>query len=165
LFDVPTTQNSRRSRLRRYLRARGFGCLQNSVWITPDALDEERQIVRGSKVDVESLILLDGRPCSGESDSEIVGGAWDFESINSRYERHLKVLDDRPTRAVRKEGIAQALLNWAEAEREAWLEAVGNDPLLPKSLLPPDYLGRRAWQRRIKVLRDAGRQLQTFRLN
>jgi hypothetical protein len=32
LFDVPTTQNTRRTQLRRYLRNRGFGYLQNSVW-------------------------------------------------------------------------------------------------------------------------------------
>jgi DNA-binding transcriptional regulator PaaX len=37
------------------------------------------------------------------------------------------------------------------------------DPLLPKRLLPLDYLGCRAWQRRIETLRQAGQQLQTFR--
>src|SRR5208282_134723 len=45
LFDVPTTRNTYRDRLRRYLRDKGFGCLQNSVWITPDSLKEERQIL------------------------------------------------------------------------------------------------------------------------
>ena len=162
LFDVPTTQNSRRSQLRRYLRSRGFGCLQNSVWVTPDALEDERQLLAGGKVDVESLIMLDARPCAGESDSEIVKGAWDFKRINSRYAQHLKILDDRPAKALRKEANAQALRKWATSERKAWLEAVRNDPLLPERLLPPDYLGQRAWQRRIKVLREAGRQLQTF---
>src|SRR5262249_8993689 len=34
LFDVPTSQNTHRARLRRYLRDKGFGYLQNSVWIT-----------------------------------------------------------------------------------------------------------------------------------
>src|SRR5213595_143520 len=36
IFDVPTARNSHRARLRRYLREKGFGCLQNSLWITPD---------------------------------------------------------------------------------------------------------------------------------
>ena len=31
LFDVPTGQNSQRERLRRYLRDKGFGYVQNSV--------------------------------------------------------------------------------------------------------------------------------------
>ena len=30
---------------------------------------------------------------------------------------------------------------WAAAEREAWLDAVTNDPLLPGRILPSDYLG------------------------
>jgi DNA-binding transcriptional regulator PaaX len=38
LFDVPTGQNAQRERLRRCLRDKGFGYLQNSVWISPDPL-------------------------------------------------------------------------------------------------------------------------------
>ena len=64
LFDVPTGQNSQRERLRRYLRDKGFGYLQNSVWIRPDPLTEERQILGGGKINVESLILQETRPCA-----------------------------------------------------------------------------------------------------
>ena len=64
LFDVPTGQNARREPLRRYLRDKGFGYLQNSVWITPDPLAEEPQILGGGKINVESLILLEARPCA-----------------------------------------------------------------------------------------------------
>ena len=163
LFDVPTAQNSHRKRLRRYLRDKGFGYLQNSVWITPDSLEEERQILVGGKVNVESLILLEARPCAGESDAEIVAGAWDFERINRRYARHLKVLGERPGGPLRNETAAKSLLRWAAAERETWMDAVTNDPLLPERILPSDYLGQRAWRRRVEVLREAGRQLRTFK--
>jgi len=37
---------------------------QNSVWITPDPLTEERQILGGGKIRVESLLLLEARPCA-----------------------------------------------------------------------------------------------------
>jgi len=40
--------------------------------------------------------------------------------------------------------VAKALLRSAAAEREAWLEAVTNDPLLPGRILPSDYLGQQA---------------------
>jgi phenylacetic acid degradation operon negative regulatory protein len=162
LFDIPTAQNTHRERLRRYLRDKGFGYLQNSVWITPDSLETERQILVVGKINVESLILLEARPCAGESDAEIVAGAWNFERINHRYAGHLKILGERPGGALRNEGAAKALLRWATAEREAWLEAVTNDPLLPERILPPDYLGQQAWRQRIKVLREAGRQLRKF---
>ncbi|MEW6302498.1 MAG: hypothetical protein AB1705_03450 [Verrucomicrobiota bacterium] len=164
LFDVPTARNSDRGRLRRYLRNEGFGYLQNSVWITPNPLEKEREILGGGKVNVESLVLLEARPCAGETDADIVAGAWDFQRINHRYNVHQKILEGRPKGALRTEAAAKALLRWATAERQAWLDAVSNDPLLPVRILPPDYLGRRAWNRRQSVLRDAGQQLRTFNL-
>jgi phenylacetic acid degradation operon negative regulatory protein len=164
LFDVPTAQNAFHIKLWRYLRDRGFGCLQNSVWITPDSLEEERQILGDGKIDVESLILLEARPCAGESDTEIVAGAWDFERINRCYARHLKVLDEMPGGAPGSEMAAKALLRWAAAEHEAWLNAVRSDPLLPGKILPVDYLGQQAWRRRVEVLPEAGRQIRAFSL-
>jgi phenylacetic acid degradation operon negative regulatory protein len=164
IFDVPTEKNAQRERLRRYLRDKGFGYLQKSVWISPDPLLQEREILGGGKINVESLILLDARPCAGESDAEIVAGAWDFERINHRYARHLKVLKERPEAALRNAAAAADLLRWAEAEREAWLDAVTKDPLLPNRILPPDYLGKQAWRTRVKVLREASRHLHTFNL-
>ena len=162
LFDIPTAQNSHRVRLRRYLRDKGFGYLQKSVWITPDSLEEERQILGGGKINVKSLILLEARPCASESDVEIVAGAWDFEQINRLYARHLKTLNERPGCALKNDAAAKALLRWATEEREAWLDAVTTDPLLPKRILPPNYLGQQAWQRRVEALQAAGRQLHTF---
>ena len=78
-----------------------------------------------------------------QSDGEIVAGAWDFERINRRYVRHLNVLEERPVGALRNDAAAKSLLRWAAAEREAWLDAVTNDPLLPDRILPSDYLGNR----------------------
>ena len=162
LFDVPTGQNAQRERLRRYLHGKCFGYLQNSVWITPDPLDEECKIIAGGRIDVESLVLLEARPCAGESDAQIVTGAWDFERINHRYATYVKVLQDCPKAALRSESNAKALLRWATAEREAWLGAVTNDPLLPTQLLPAGYLGQQAWRQRVEVSRDTSRLLRTF---
>lgn len=163
LFDIPVVRDSHRRRLRRYLHERGFGCLQGSVWVTPDPLEEEKKILVGAKVDVSSLLLLDAKPCAGESDSEIVACAWDFERINQRYSKLLKFLDARPASPLRNEAAAKALLRWATAEREAWWDAVSHDPLLPRRILPPGYLGQTAWQRRVEVLQQAGAQLQSFK--
>jgi phenylacetic acid degradation operon negative regulatory protein len=162
LFDVPMGENPRRERMRRYLRDRGFGCLQQSVWITPDPLQAEWWQVGEGRVNAASLLLMEGRPCTGASDAEIVAAAWDFPDINDRYARHLQVLEARPADAPLGEPAAAALLRWAEAERAAWADAVSNDPLLPNRILPPGYLGRTAWRRRVQVLRAAGRQLRAF---
>jgi len=163
LFDVPMEQHVHRGRLRRYLRERGFGCLQNSVWVSPDPMPGEREILTGGKTNVGSLLLLEARPCAGESDAEIVAGAWDFKAINHRYAQHLNELARRPAEPLHDNAAAaKALQRWAAHERAAWYAAVKSDPMLPRQLLPPDYLGCHALQERIAVLRQAGQQLRTF---
>ena len=163
LFDVPVRHNTRREQLRRHLRHRAFGCLQGSVWVTPDPMDAEREILAGGKVSVQSLLMLEAKPCAGETDAEIVSAAWDFVRINDEYARYLKLLTERPAGPLRDSVAAKALQLWASEERARWADAMTLDPLLPDRLLPPGYLGRRAWQRRIETLRDAGGQLRTFR--
>jgi hypothetical protein len=53
----------------------------------------------------------------------------------------LLVVAERPDGALCNDEAAKALLRWSATEREAWLDAVINDPLLPGRILPSDYLG------------------------
>jgi len=159
LFDVPISENSHRRRLRRYLQQKGFGLLQGSVWITPHSIKEERELLSGGTVNVEALLFLDARPCAGESDAEIVNGAWDFEEINQRYTRHLQLLDDIPPAPRRTDSAFKEWKRRVAAEREAWLFAMEKDPLLPERILPAGYLGKRSWQARVDVLGKAAKQL------
>jgi phenylacetic acid degradation operon negative regulatory protein len=162
LFDLPMDRQVQRGKLRRYLRARGFGCLQGSVWVTPNPTLGEREILAGGVTDVESLLLLEARPCAGERDEEIVAGAWDFPAINRRYARYLKVLERWPEETAPNSDSPEVLLRWAADERRAWQAAVEVDPLLPQRLLPKDYLGRQAWNRRVEILGKAGRLLRSL---
>jgi phenylacetic acid degradation operon negative regulatory protein len=162
LFDLPVAHNTARARLRRYLRDRRFGCLQKSVWITPRPLHEEVEVLRGTKIDVKSLIFLEARSYAGESNAEIVAGAWDFRRINSLYHKHLEILAAKPKTRKGLKADAVALRRWAAAERVAWRNAVMQDPFLPERLLPRGYIGRRAWSRRVAILGKAKRDLQRF---
>ena len=75
MFDLPIWASALRTQLRRFLLQHRFGYLQQSVWITPDGLEEVQQKLEGLPADVESLTLFDGRPCGGESDAALVRGA------------------------------------------------------------------------------------------
>jgi DNA-binding transcriptional regulator PaaX len=163
MFDIPMERNTHRRKLRRYLHSRGFGCLQGSLWITPDPLVEERKTLAGGQTNVESLILFEGRTCAGEPDAQLVAGAWDWERINIRYTEHLKVLEKRPSGMLRDKEAAELLQKWAAAERVAWLAAVDLDPLLPERILPTGYLGREAWRRRTEAFAAAAQQVHAFR--
>jgi len=162
LFDVPEARSSARNKLRRYLQSRGFGYLQNSVWITPDSVNTERALLAGGPVDVESLILLEARPCAGESDTEIVAGAWDFAEINAHYAKHGEVLARRPRRRLDTEAAAKVFYRWLTEEREAWMRAMWSDPLLPESLLPHGYAGQLSWRHRLAAMTEAGEQMRAF---
>lgn len=162
LFDVPEVRTADRQRLRLYLRSRGFGCLQNSVWITPNPVSQERARLADGPVDVGTLILLEARPCAGETDEQIVAGAWDFADLNQRYAAHQAVLARRPRRSLDSKEAAQAFYSWFRAEREAWMNAIECDPLLPEPLLPPGYAGQEAWRHRIAAMAEAGKLVRAF---
>jgi len=163
LFDIGEAQSAQRDRLRRYLRSAGFGYLQHSVWISPRPLALEKDALSGAVADVGSLILLEARPVAGESDEEIVRGAWDFAEINKRYAQVLSVLGERPKEPLHVPGAARRLRDWAARERAAWWHALKADPLLPRKLWPRGYGGERAWKRRRSELSAAGRCIAEFK--
>jgi hypothetical protein len=96
---------------------------------------------------VESLILFEARPCAGETDAEIVAGAWDFTEINRRYAVHKQVLARRPKGHLGSKAAAARFQYWLRDERPA----------------PSEYAGINAWRNRIKVMSEAGKQMRTFR--
>lgn len=165
LYDVPNHKSNHRTRLRQYLRTRGFGYLQKSVWISPHPLSQEQEILKGGDINVESFLLLEGQAHAGESDEEIVDGAWDFNQINRLYQQHLNILKQHSSLLLKSPLSFKSLLRWAASERRAWLRAVKQDPLLPKQLLPSNYLGKKAWHQRMDVLQKTHGQLQTLQEN
>ncbi len=164
LFDVPEARRGTRNKLRLYLQDRGFGYLQKSVWITPDPVAEQRALLVDGPVDVEPLILLEARPAAGESDTDIVAGAWDWPAINERYASYQDILLRCPPGRLNTEAAAASLQGWLRQEREAWMGAVWHDPLLPSSLLPKGYAGRRAWEARVEMMRKAGERMRGYKV-
>jgi DNA-binding transcriptional regulator PaaX len=116
----------------------------------------------GLEVDVESMILLEAKPCAGESDQDIVAGAWNFERINTLYEEELRVLDSRPQGLLKDEPAARTFQRWAADERSTWQAAIHADPLLPTRLLPKNYLGRKVWQTRLRTIAQGAIQMRSF---
>ena len=161
IFDLPERENTARVRLRRFLKDRGFGYLQNSVWITPDPLDDRVKALAAAGENVESFLTLEARPCSGENDHAIVAGAWDFDQLNRRYEKCLSFLSKRPESNRTGSWDTAKLHQWARQERGLWRAAVQGDPLLPSVLLPKGYRGKEVWRLRNSVLRKVGKLLES----
>ena len=123
----------------------------------PDPVAEEQRTLARGSINVELLVLLEARACAGESDQQIVNGAWDFDRINQAYSRYLKILGRRPAGVLKSEAAAKKLFRWMSEEHEAWLAAIRIDPLLPARLLPRNYLGQKAWRRRLQAMGESAR--------
>ncbi len=153
LFDVPESERSLRRKLTRALAALGCGCLQGSVWIAatrPQGIDKA---FPEKGADCSHLMILEAESRGLRVDRRMVEGAWDFETINSRYQRHIDLMERFPK--GKSGGNSTALAAWAARENAAWLKAVRSDPLLPAMLLPKGYLGQRAWRKRKAVIARA----------
>ncbi len=161
LFDLPESQRSLRSHLRHTLHKAHFGCLQRSVWLSPDPIDSLRQEFKRLNVDAATLTLIEGLPCGGESGIELATSAWPFQEINGLYKQHRQHLAKLPP--PKTSDLPSRLKQWMEMERLIWSKCMAKDPLLPECLLPPAYEGKTAWAQRTRTMRKAGNLLRSMR--
>ena len=154
MFDLPTSQQKVRQQLLRWLRQNGFGYLQNSVWITPDPLTELAAALAEYRDDVESLTVMEAHCHAGYSNAALVQGAWDFETINRRYDAHLSQANGELRRGLPARVTVEDLRGRLRQERVLWRNALELDPLLPAKLLPSAYRGRQAWEAHAAVMKQ-----------
>lgn len=148
VFDVPRRERALRARLLNWLRREGFGCLQGSVWVTPDFVPAGNPTVGVRRGDARALVAFEAAPGKAEWNLEVAAGAWDFPAINAGYARYLTVLDEEPPLTAEGGELSASVRRWLCLEAATWREALASDPLLPESLHPRGYLGMQAWQRR-----------------
>lgn len=157
LFDVPESERRVRGRVRQVLRQLRFGILQKSVWIHPDPVTGIAAELRKLETESSALILIEGRCCAGESPQEVAALAWDFGGINRAWQRLATHLAGVPSQAppINREALAA----WSETELTLWQDCAALDPLLPRELLPTDYLGPSVWKSRCQILASLGAAL------
>jgi len=158
IFDVPEKDAKLRRRFRRVLRHEKFGILQKSVWITPSPLPDVRSRLRKDPVFASRILFLEGHPCGGESDADLVRASWNWSAITKSYKNHSEHLDHLPGSKAASE--TNALRDWMELEHQLWERCMELDPLLPKALHLSNYPGPKAWRRRLAALKKAGRRLR-----
>lgn len=153
MFDIPKGCGAARRRLYYWLRKNHFGYLQRSVWLRPDSFEDCTDAFEIDGVSAGDVVVVEGRPCVGValSDAALVARAWDWQEINGRYQEYIDFCRQRIESRIRP-GDAKS---WVAEERSLWTRAVRADPLLPEALLPPEYLGKKAWEARRKVMKKA----------
>lgn len=155
LFDIPEHESSKRRQLTRALTKAGCGCLQGSVRISPATPPEIEKLVACDDPDCTHLLLLLADSKGSKVDAKMVDGAWDFEAINTKYQNLQETLERfiQVARSNTRDSLAQ----WTASENAASRAALRMDPLLPSELLPKQYIGRKVWKIRSKILAEAAR--------
>jgi len=153
-FDLPEEKRALRNTLRKELRSARFGCLQGSVWITPDPVEGLLDgLMKKSGEQSRTLFFFSGRPCDGSSDADLVKAAWNFDAIHKAYEAYRDHLKTLPRNGKQ---LRERLLDWGNAERDLWARCMALDPMLPRTLWPKKYAGEKAWNERLHTLKSAG---------
>jgi phenylacetic acid degradation operon negative regulatory protein len=141
MFDVPEKNRPYRDHLRAFLKQNHFGCLQRSVWVTPrDVRPDYDDLNKAAAVDTVAF-LFEAQTVLGFGPQSVVREAWNFQLIHQLQERYIQVAHENLLRL--KNGPAQPgdLVTLLRAENQAYAQALSLDPLLPKELNPPGYLG------------------------
>lgn len=160
VFDLPVGPGHQRTRasLIRWLRRNGFGCLQDSVWISPDPVRELADALKGFRDDAASFTVLECRCAAGFSDAALVAAAWPFSKIRQGYQVYEEFADTVLKRLRQAPFAPRELFATLREERGLWLNTFTHDPLLPRSLWLAGYSGQHAWQKRQELLRHLAAQ-------
>lgn len=137
--SVPETQRNLRHQIRTRLAWAGFGSPVPGVWIAANA-DREAE----AKQIFADLDLADGvfsfvGPFAGiGSAATLVAQAWDLDAVADRYRDFITGVSALRPVTEQDHIVAQIRLV------HAWRQMPFVDPQLPRELLPPDWIGRRA---------------------
>lgn len=140
-YDVPEKQAHYRASLRKRLAQLRMGCLKQSTWITPRDIRPEFDDLAKAAGLTDFAVLFEARTVLGMDPIEIVQLAWPMERLH-KIQHWYAENAQRLTELVSSKRFTPAKLAAVALEDvRAYRSAFSMDPLLPKALWPPDYLG------------------------
>jgi len=147
-YSIPEIRRHLRDRLRDRLAWLGFGSLGNGLWISPH--DVESKVMGAARhLGIEdNLECFRGHRVGSRAPTQIVERCWDLPALNEKYQvfvdRWLPHLDT--CRAAVESGALDHRLCFTLRFRllHEFRSFPLEDPYLPRSLLPADWVGMRA---------------------
>ncbi|MGY8694618.1 MAG: PaaX family transcriptional regulator C-terminal domain-containing protein [Verrucomicrobiia bacterium] len=138
-FDLPASKQKLRRELLLWLKARRFGRLQDSLWVTPHFEESWYEDLVKLNFDPSGVSFVEGVSFATSSTSDFVEKSWDFEEISRRY---TELIDFHNSTISFK--LDNEYTEWLQKENFLWREAFKMDPFLPDELLPSNYKGKKA---------------------
>ena len=146
VFDFPEVAKKARDAFRRQLHHQRLGCLQKSVWITPDpVIPEWKRFLRESDLK-EWVLLFESAELGPVDDVEIARKVWSLDELADRYRKYLSNFGAlrRQLQAARAPALDGELGRLIRRESGRYFELLEDDPMLPRVLLPSNFPGAEA---------------------
>lgn len=146
MFDFPEVARKARDAFRRELKMHRMGCLQKSVWITPDPVIADWNRLLADLKLTEWVLLFESAEHGPVEDKEIAFRVWKLDEVGKRYTNHLARYQNLPQRLsmCRAPVLPAELAAEARRERREYFGLLREDPLLPMPLLPKAFAGLKA---------------------
>lgn len=160
VYDVPEMERSIRDNLRGFLKRLRMGCLQRSVWVSPDDVRPEYDdLVR--TVDIQFVsYLFESRTVLMREASDVVNSAWNWDRIDRIQGRYIRIYEQNLWVVQENKLSGDELCAVAREEVKAYASAMEEDPLLPNQLLPNGYLGTKVHDLHRTFVRNVASRLK-----
>ncbi len=141
VYDVSESNRRYREVLRVLLRKLHMGCLQGSVWVTPNDIRPDYDDLDRSAGLGGYAFLFESRTVLGQPAEDIVDQAWDFDRIEEAQKFYQQVFAENLRRLKNATVSKEEIVDLARKEIDAYLSVMKHDPLLPRDLWPAGYMG------------------------
>lgn len=136
IFDIPEKERVTRDSLRFKIISLGFGKLQESVYISPlNVLGDLKEFLKLKKI-YGKVVVFEAVEVFEQNSKVVANQVWKLDELSKEYR---KIIDE----AEWLEGN-NGTNNEKEKIRNDYFQILLKDPLLPKELLPEDWLGDEA---------------------
>lgn len=162
VYDVPEVDRKYRNVLRQFLKRMRMGCLQQSVWVTPNDIRPEFDDLATAASVGAFAYLFEAKTVLGLPSRKVVEDAWNFDRLNRFQSRYCNVAAQNIVRLEQGHGTAAELAALMRMAVDAYHGVFIEDPLLPLALYPFGYQGKIVLKLHRKLLSGINKQIESL---
>jgi len=145
LLVLPAVPGGRPERLREELRWLGFGQLTPGTFAHPSCSIAQAKRQLANLPGAQPAVLLNSASDDRVADRQIAALGWDLQALAQRYQQFVQAFEPLEKVTSAEVGPEAALIIRTLLVHE-YRKIHLQDPLLPAALLPPEWVGARAYQ-------------------
>ncbi len=132
-FDIPNKLEGRRNSLREKLKEFGMGKLQESLYITPYDFAKDLQEFVENHALLEYVEVFEARHTFGSDPHALAWKVWQLDKLAESYQELYQQIKEKEQISAKDKAAFQTQFE----------QILLVDPLLPRELLPKDWIGHK----------------------